>query len=731
MIINLERGFSAYTDSNNPDTNYYGNNSLYCYSGQKEAYLYTPVTDAKGGVIPLTENVLVAQGKLTLYVAADLPASTTITVKRITSLWNHNDITDNNKPTVTSTNQAQLVSSATEGDIIEIDCKDMIQDVVDNREASGYVWFGFQITVNKTSNCIFASWANDTLGIRPYVQLKYSVPPQQPRDLRPSGTIIGTLTPVVSAEFFEDDPEDFCSKLQVQINPTLDWSSPQYDSGSQATNKSSWPVPGSANLVVNTLYYWRIRLGDSYGVWSLWSDAHTFTVKTMPSCNITSLPDNTRLPANYDFASGVGDWTLSLSGTAAATKVSLDDDEGEGKTCGVKITDDGAVLGDIILEKADGAKSNGDILIYRVRVRTTMDNSPTLRFRLIRNDSPFTVYIDEDEIIDEANEWFVFEYQHTMTESQTVKVLCQMGGQYDDQYEETVEFDYMSVNEVIHDIFPTITHTFTPGGNGGQVYVRRELWWKNTVTNFWEEVDKLASTLNTWLTSSGLTYDVPLGVIPVEGDYKCVVKVQDGTLPREAVENQLTYAEDEVEFEIRGDEEDGVEIEETGDLGTVRYEEHYTDIAFAGTWTDRVAEDSKASNGDYKDSKVLDSTATLVFQGSGVTLIGQKGPDRGKLEVFVDGVSEGVVDCYNGSVLWQQELKVVTGLTEDDGISLIDHTVVVKCLYEKNASSSDYLIDVDAFDITGHNIPFLSTFEEEIEMDELDESVYDYYRDGV
>ena len=484
-------------------------------------------------------------------------------------------------------------------------------------------------------------------------------------------------------------------------------------------------------MVVDTLYYWRIRLGDSYGVWSLWSDAHTFTVKTMPSCNITSLPASTRLPANYDFASGVGDWSLNLSGGAAATKVSLDGDEEE-KTCGVLITDDGGVLADIELEKADGAKSSGDILVYRVRVRTTMDNSPTLRFRLIRNDSPYTVYIDEDEVIDEANEWFVFEYQHTMTESVTVQVLCQMGGQYADQYEETVEFDYMSVNEVIHDIFPTITHTFTPGGNGSQAYVRRELWWKNTVTNFWESVAELKSTLNQWLASSGLTYDVPLGVIPVEGDYKVVVKVQDGTLPREAVENQLTYAEDEVEFEIRGDEEDGVEIEDTGDLGTVRYEEHYTDIVFAGTWVEREAEDSKASNGDYKDSKVLDSTATYTFQGSAVKLIGQKGPDRGKLEVFVDGVSQGVVDCYNGSTLWQQELIDVTGLSEDDGNgNLVDHIVIVKCLYEKHASASDYLIDVDAFDITGHNIPFLSTFEEEIEMDELDESVFDYYRDGI
>jgi hypothetical protein len=325
MIINLERGFASYIDSNNSSVNYYGKGWLYCYSLQKYSYLYTPLTEAKGGIIPSLDNVLIDTAKLHLYVGQDLPASTTVEVRRVIEEWDYNTLCYDNLPTSVQTDKGTLVTSATAGTFIEIDIKNMIQSVVDNKEAADYVWYGVMVMVDKTSDCVFASWQNDGLSARPFFELKYSVPPRQPTDLRPMEGGISSLTPIVGAMFFDDDSEDYCSKLQVQVNDTTDFSgTPDYDSGTQTTTKSSFQLPGGAGLSWETLAYWRIRLGDSYGVWSPWSDVASFTPLELPTVAIQDIPADTRLNTNFDFGAGVGSpWEV------AVTDINLLGDENE------------------------------------------------------------------------------------------------------------------------------------------------------------------------------------------------------------------------------------------------------------------------------------------------------------------------------------------------------------------------------------------------------------------
>ncbi len=882
MIIALERGFSTYTNVAKPDTNYYGSDSLYAHLNDKAIYIFTPVTTAKGGVIPLDDNVLVAQAKLNLYVAANLPANTTVTIKRITEDWDYNAVAYNTEPAVTETNKAELLTSASAGTYIEIDIKDMIQDVVDNREASGYVWFGFEITVDKSSDCIFASWLNSTPAIRPYIKLKYSVPPQQPVDLRPNGTIIGSLTPVLSCSFFEDDPEDYCSKLQIQLHDSNDFSAPDYDSGTVVTNKSSYMIEPAPVLVTNTDYWWRIRVGDSYGVWSPWSDPATFKQLTLPTVAITAPASaNTRIPVNHDFIDGVeGGWTLdtqdvnvlsvnqadvetdttgftldgstisrsatefrfgeyslktitdnaaadegwrlsasivvnpsvdhtasvevigvgtvyleieernaadALLGTtqqaltvdvnewkrvevtrsfgatgvkcrvnvvtqsqqastfycdmlqleeaslmtgwhlpgSAATKESLEGEELDTLTCGVTIYNGISGLTDIHLYKDSvGDVTSGDILVLRVRLRCTLD-APTLRFRVIRAEAPWTEYISESEELTIAGEYYEFEYQYTIGETVPIRVMLDMGGLANNSIH-GVEIDYLSVNRVTFSRLPEITHTFTPGGNGDQVYVTRELWWLNTVTDMWEQVG-----LHSLTPSTDLTYQTGLGVVALDGDYKLVVKAQDGDLPREAIENSPVYGEDELQFEVRIDD-DGEEIEDTGELAIVYYEEHY-DVDFVvwfGAWND-IEDDTNAHNGDYKDTDESGAYVLFSFQGNTIAWIGSKNSDMGIAEVFIDGVSMGTVDCYAAAPAWQENLFEQASLSEENSVGeLVDHTIKIVNTGTKNGSSSAYFIDLDAWVVTGHNIPFPTGFEEEIEMDLLDDDAYDFYRDG-
>jgi len=891
MIVNLERGFSAYTHVDWPDTNYYGKDSLYAKmttgggGNDKSIYMFTPVTEAKGGVIPLNENLFISQAVLNLYVAQNLPVDTTVSVRRITEDWDFNGVTYNDEPAVTETNKATLLTSAVAGTYIQIDIKDMIQTVADNRETDGFIWFGFEITVNKDSECIFASWHNSVPNIRPYIELKYSVPPRQPEDLRPMGTIIGTLTPVLSALFVEDDPEDFCAKLQIQLHDSNDFSAPDYDSGTITTNKSSYMIEPNPVLVVGTEYFWRIRLGDSYGVWSPWSDPGSFTTLALPTVAITVPANaNTRMPTNHDFASGVADWTLDATDTnvvtenqasvetdttgftllgstisrsdteaaegtyslktvtddsaadegfeipsidvapsethtasveligdatvwleiseynagdgligttqqavdldptppddfarysvsrafgatgvkarirvvtdiqqgctfyadrlqleqgaspgtawhlpgSAAIKTSLYGEEEEEMTCGVTIYNGASTLTDISLYKDAGSVTDGDMLIFRAKLRTASLTDPTLRFRVIRAEAPWTEYLSESEEIDEDAEYYEFEYQIDMTETVPIRVICDMGGLATDIVH-GVEFDWLGVNKAVSSRLPEITHTFTPGGNGNQAYVARELWKYNTVTTLWEQIG-----LHSLTPSAVLTHQVAMGAIKDDGDYKIVVKAQDGDLPREAIENAPVYGEDEMEFEVHWDGSDtGLQFDET--TGWVRYEEHWSDLTFSGTWNGMEAEIDRASNGLYSDTDELDAYVEYTFEGTEVKWIGAKDDDHGIAEVFIDGVSQGTVDCYNaGGELWQQELFAIDGLQEEESVGVVKtHTIKVVCTHTKNAGSSDYVIDMDAFDVWGPNVPFPATDIEEIEMDLLDDDSYDYYRDDI
>lgn len=74
-------------------------------------------------------------------------------------------------------------------------------------------------------------------------------------------------------------------------------------------------------------------------------------------------------------------------------------------------------------------------------------------------------------------------------------------------------------------------------------------------------------------------------------------------------------------------------------------------------------------------------------------MIGCTNKDRGKIEVFIDGKSQGVVDTYSASTVRQVEY-----FSKDDLKAGI-HTLQLKVLNEKQAASSGTKIELDAFEI--------------------------------
>lgn len=118
-------------------------------------------------------------------------------------------------------------------------------------------------------------------------------------------------------------------------------------------------------------------------------------------------------------------------------------------------------------------------------------------------------------------------------------------------------------------------------------------------------------------------------------------------------------------------------------------------IAYVGDWGNWTQD----KNVNYMDTiEYLENpnggeTVTLTFKGTGIKVIGCTNKDRGKIEVLIDGVSQGVVDTYSASTVRQKEYFSKEDLTA--GI----HTIQLKVLNEKQTASSNTKIELDAFEI--------------------------------
>jgi uncharacterized repeat protein (TIGR01451 family) len=83
-----------------------------------------------------------------------------------------------------------------------------------------------------------------------------------------------------------------------------------------------------------------------------------------------------------------------------------------------------------------------------------------------------------------------------------------------------------------------------------------------------------------------------------------------------------------------------------------------------------------------------------VFAFSKFQWVTYRGPNQGKARVFVDGAAQATVDLYNPIAQWQYKVTV-------DGLANAPHTIVIKALNVKNASSTGKWVAVDGFFING------------------------------
>lgn len=112
-------------------------------------------------------------------------------------------------------------------------------------------------------------------------------------------------------------------------------------------------------------------------------------------------------------------------------------------------------------------------------------------------------------------------------------------------------------------------------------------------------------------------------------------------------------------------------------------------ISYGGAWTPQGV--TSAYGGALQYATAAGAKATFGFTGLDVAWVAPKGPDRGKAEVWVDGVKVKTVDLYASAA---QPRKAV--YTQSWGVPG-SHTLEVRVLGTKRASSSGTRADVDAF----------------------------------
>jgi N-acetylneuraminic acid mutarotase len=119
-------------------------------------------------------------------------------------------------------------------------------------------------------------------------------------------------------------------------------------------------------------------------------------------------------------------------------------------------------------------------------------------------------------------------------------------------------------------------------------------------------------------------------------------------------------------------------------------QESDSSIGYVGAWSTESL--SSAYGGSLKHASAGGKSAKLTFSGSSVAWVASKAKDRGIAEVWMDGTKINNTDLYSSTVQWRKVVFAKNQLS-----ALQPHTIEVRTLGTKNASSSGTRVDVDAF----------------------------------
>lgn len=286
----------SFSNQDQPTVNY-GTASRLMLKGQTSHKKYGYILFAR----PFPLGALVLGATLTLRLASSWPGSTTITVRRVTATWQESRINWNNQPATSATNQATtVVTGGAKDDDVTVDLTAMLGDV-----AAGAAWYGIRVEINVNGPLYL--YASESVGNpAPKLDLEWTLAADAVTDLHPlDGAVVGSTTPVMTWTFRDADGTTDQASSELQVDNTDDFGSPVYASGMVANGDQQWQIP--SGLSDGGDYYWRVRVTDTNGNVSDWSDTGSFHVTVRGGLTITSpstTPEETTPPVSWSLASG-------------------------------------------------------------------------------------------------------------------------------------------------------------------------------------------------------------------------------------------------------------------------------------------------------------------------------------------------------------------------------------------------------------------------------------------
>jgi len=211
------------------------------------------------------------------------------------------------------------------------------------------------------------------------------------------------------------------------------------------------------------------------------------------------------------------------------------------------------------------------------------------------------------------------------------------------------------------------------------------------------------STLGTSTTSASVPTKISWSATDLEGEvtrYQFQQSINGGAYENVALPSATTTSTSRTltpgsnyRYRVRATDDNGnTSLFKYGPRFTVdAHQETSSAIAaYSGTW--KAQSISSAYGGAVKYATASGASAILVFTGRNVAWVAPKDTNRGRAEVYLDGIKVATVDLYSPTVLPRKVLYSANGLNPS-----VAHTLEVKVLGTKNASSSSTRVDVDAF----------------------------------
>ncbi len=209
----------------------------------------------------------------------------TVTVEALTGVWDSTSATWTNQPGVRTPTASVVVAGASSSDgyEIEIDVTTQLQNAIAENDAEGSRWYGWRVSVNTNGEkLLYSAFANPAL--RPYMEIDPVTPPQEPDNLRPSGTrAVSKSKPLLQCDFFDDDANDYITAMRVEVSTDESFTTTDYNSGKVTVDAPEFDLnappagaPAFTAIANNVVRYWRAKVWDRHNQESDWSEPAAF-----------------------------------------------------------------------------------------------------------------------------------------------------------------------------------------------------------------------------------------------------------------------------------------------------------------------------------------------------------------------------------------------------------------------------------------------------------------------